>query len=422
MTDRIPGAPGRCKAVVAGEELQKLRAGEEFAITLRRDDQPIREGTPYSKAAVLPDALAASLCPGMDDPAPKDAFASLYTQKADGVRRMAGKALILRDAAHTPLMGLKIYGQTTEQGNAGDSGSITVTVAGKNLWPLGNEMVSTTTNPSGYVKLYDLPKGIPLTLSADITKYAEDTATNTRVKFICFYTDGTRTDGECVFDYDNVERDGITRRKSATITIDNTKEIKVIECILLDYSSQNGRNAKAENIQIEVGTTATEYEAPVAWQTLTVPTSDGLQSDGAARDEIDFTRGVLLRRVLKQSETPLPDEVMEAYVQLHTYTPTTTIINDAGADMELTYYTHTTAVQMVQGTANKGKTFTVDEHGCVSLTRDNPVIACGETTLNEVTWYYRKWADGWAECWSRFAQSFKTVNEAELGKTRSWQS
>ena len=95
MTDRIPGAPGRCKAVVTGQELQKMQAGEEFAITLRRDDQPIREGTPYSKAAVLPDAVAAALCPGVDDPTPGDAFAVLQSQKADAVRRNVGQCIRL---------------------------------------------------------------------------------------------------------------------------------------------------------------------------------------------------------------------------------------------------------------------------------------------------------------------------------------
>lgn len=100
--------------------------------------------------------------------------------------------------------------------------------------------------------------------------------------------------------------------------------------------------------------------------------------------------------------TPLTAEQLEAYenAALHTYAPTTVLANDANAEMELTYYTPSTAVPMVHGPADKGKTFTVDEHGCVTLTKDNPVIACGETILNGVTWYYRKWADGFAELWS----------------------
>ena len=82
MKDRVPGAPGQYSAVIPEKELQKLQTGQPFAITLTRDDKPIIKGTPYSKAAVLPDELAAKICPGMNDPAPKDAFAALYENVA----------------------------------------------------------------------------------------------------------------------------------------------------------------------------------------------------------------------------------------------------------------------------------------------------------------------------------------------------
>lgn len=84
MTDRIPGAPGRYSGSLPDGELQKLQRGESFAITLTRDDAPVVEGTPYSKAAVLPDELAQKLCPDVIDPAPKDAFAALHKITAQG--------------------------------------------------------------------------------------------------------------------------------------------------------------------------------------------------------------------------------------------------------------------------------------------------------------------------------------------------
>ena len=77
MTDRVPGAPGRYTATITTSDLQKLQAGEAFNITLTRNDAPITEGTPYSKAAVLPDALASVLCPDVTDPSPADAFSAL---------------------------------------------------------------------------------------------------------------------------------------------------------------------------------------------------------------------------------------------------------------------------------------------------------------------------------------------------------
>lgn len=81
MRDRVAGAPGRYNAVITLEELEKMQAGETFSITISRDDDPIVEGTPYSKAAVLPDALAEQLCPNIEDPTPADAFSALLNLK-----------------------------------------------------------------------------------------------------------------------------------------------------------------------------------------------------------------------------------------------------------------------------------------------------------------------------------------------------
>ena len=81
MQDRQPGAPGQYKAMIAAAELQKMQAGEQFVITMIRDDQPIVEGTPYNKASVLPDELAELICPGVLDPTPADAFRGVAAQK-----------------------------------------------------------------------------------------------------------------------------------------------------------------------------------------------------------------------------------------------------------------------------------------------------------------------------------------------------
>ena len=81
MTDRVPGAPGQYKAIVTTTELQKMQAGEEFTIKMTRDDQPQKEGTPYNKASVLPDDLAALICPNVEDPTPADAFRAVAAKK-----------------------------------------------------------------------------------------------------------------------------------------------------------------------------------------------------------------------------------------------------------------------------------------------------------------------------------------------------
>lgn len=77
MTDRQPGAPGQYIMTVNASESQKLMTGEPVTVTLTRDDQPIVEGTPYNKASVLPDDLAARICPSVTDPTPADALDGL---------------------------------------------------------------------------------------------------------------------------------------------------------------------------------------------------------------------------------------------------------------------------------------------------------------------------------------------------------
>ena len=82
MKDRKAKAPGRYSAIVPVEELEKLQTGNAFEITLARDDDPEVVGTPYNKASVLPDDVAAAICPGVADPTPAEAFAALQANKA----------------------------------------------------------------------------------------------------------------------------------------------------------------------------------------------------------------------------------------------------------------------------------------------------------------------------------------------------
>lgn len=79
---------------------------------------------------------------------------------------------------------------------------------------------------------------------------------------------------------------------------------------------------------------------------------------------------VLIYALAKENPIPLSEidqNAMEQYATLHTNYPNTTIFNDAGADMEVKYYTPNTAVQMVHSPSDEGKVLTIDEHGCVVL-------------------------------------------------------
>lgn len=81
MTDRQPGAPGQYTLNIEAAELQKFLSGASCTVVLTRNDQPVVEGTPYNKASVLPDDLAAQICPSIADPTPADALRGLSKQK-----------------------------------------------------------------------------------------------------------------------------------------------------------------------------------------------------------------------------------------------------------------------------------------------------------------------------------------------------
>lgn len=81
MTDRQPGAPGQYTLTIDASEAQNILVGQPVTVTLERDDQPLVEGTPYNKASVLPDELAARICPNVSDPTPADALNGLSKKK-----------------------------------------------------------------------------------------------------------------------------------------------------------------------------------------------------------------------------------------------------------------------------------------------------------------------------------------------------
>ena len=57
MTDRESRYPGRYRAVMSASDVSQMQAGNQFSITLVRDDDPIDPGTPFSKETILPDSL-----------------------------------------------------------------------------------------------------------------------------------------------------------------------------------------------------------------------------------------------------------------------------------------------------------------------------------------------------------------------------
>ena len=61
MTDRESRYPGRYLATMSASDVSNMGSGNQFNITLVRDDDPIEPGTPFSKETILPDSLCEQL-------------------------------------------------------------------------------------------------------------------------------------------------------------------------------------------------------------------------------------------------------------------------------------------------------------------------------------------------------------------------
>jgi hypothetical protein len=137
---------------------------------------------------------------------------------------------------------------------------IAASVRKKNLCPVAS--ITTDEDVAGFIKIQDLTKHGTYTFSADITLYEDDVSKNPRASIQVWYEDNTVTSAVYV---DGIPKNGVAKRISITCSTDSTKTIKHIRIFALDYTQDGGsRHAKAENIQLEEGATATPYAPYIA--------------------------------------------------------------------------------------------------------------------------------------------------------------
>lgn len=262
--------------------------------------------------------------------------------------------------------------------SVGDFGSVCATVCGKNLFDI-NKITH------GFISNGDLAIGGAV---AEFyrTNFKEDTQYT-----ISGYIKNDARLGDVVLTF--MYTDGII---SAVRLKNNTTEYlyktatsqagKTVRYIRTTFNTGGALYIKNSELQIEEGTTATEYE-PYKAKSLTTQTPNGLPgilvtSGGNYTDEngqqwicdeVDFARGVYVQRMGRIDsysgeeipsvflsttgelfngatvlyalptpiETPLSAEEIAAFKALHTNKPNTTVYNDAGAHMEMEYIADT---------------------------------------------------------------------------------
>ena len=198
--------------------------------------------------------------------------------------------------------------------SSGDGGTIGLEVFGKNLCPISSTSELGKGNASGMIEISHMPLCEKYTLSCNVTKYRDDTRTNTRITIVLRYSDGTNKEFRSSNDADNSERDGVKRFKTVTATLDKHKKLIGIIIRALDYSVYEGTlHAIAENIQLECGSEATDFVPYQDLRSTQFSTPNGLpgipvdsggnytDSNGKqwVCDEMDFKRGKYVQRVKK---------------------------------------------------------------------------------------------------------------------------
>ena len=249
-----------------------------------------------------------------------------YAPIAAAIRpTVTGETISVNDSVEWPLQGLTVYGKSTQDGtpspespvpivSAGASGSIETTITGKNLltgrlyygeYDSGTALIKDETAVSlpyapewesmGICYAVSVKKGVTYTFSV--------TNPNTNAKlFLALY----RT-FEDATDHNNA----ISHIEN--ITSITPSEDGILVCLIASTWT-NGNTTihectASELLQLEIGSTATAYEAPHS-QSITISTPNGLpgipvdsggnytDADGQqwVCDEIDFARGKYVQR------------------------------------------------------------------------------------------------------------------------------
>lgn len=222
---------------------------------------------------------------------------------AEGAPMIVGQAMgdpaSASDAADRGLLGLTLYGKTTQDGtpapqepaamvNAGDSGSVEVRITGKNLLTLPY-----VSGGAGYTWKSG---GITVVVGEDGSLTISGTAEkDTAFRFLIQDLGETMIPGGTNGTYVCSER------------VRYTAGVKTASVNFFTGRTYN----EVLYPQIEVGTVSTAFEAPKAVQTLSIPTPGGLPgipvtkggnyTDAGGQqwicDEIDLARGVYVRRI-----------------------------------------------------------------------------------------------------------------------------
>ena len=252
-----------------------------------------------------------------------------------------GNPIAVDDAFAAPLRSLTVYGKSTQDGtptpdapvpivSAGDGGSVTMRVTGKNLLDFLHDKITQTGGTGKLTRddsiltisavngwsVYWFVSPVPgKRISVSLTyRQIDDKTASTAGAFVIGTSDKTKypTGSDYLFE---------TQKPSKTwATVGGTKISGQYIFLFLRLTNEGAgeeRTIEIKDFQLELGTTATVYE-PYHEQLLTLPTPNGLpgipvpsggnytdpQGQQWVCDEVDFARGVRVQRVRIKALSP----------------------------------------------------------------------------------------------------------------------
>ena len=251
----------------------------------------------------------------------------------------SGETIVLTDSTNNKLEGLTLYGKTTQNGtptpeapvelvSAGEDGDITVTISGEDV----ENQALTVSTPNGLA-------GVPVASGGNYTD-------SNGQQWICDEVDFTRgvyvqRVGKVVLDGSDDERwnnsmstnapYGANINNLSGAIADCTNNDTRIICDRYPTATIAESWAAREYLISRISTT----DRHVCFRNTTISSLTEWIADVSANP-------ITVRYILATPiETPLTAEQLLAYAALHTNYPTTTIVNDSGAGMSVSYVAST---------------------------------------------------------------------------------
>lgn len=241
------------------------------------------------------------------------------------VQTATGSVIAAGDASDMPLKGLKLFGKTTQDGtptpetpiplvSVGESGSVGVSVCGKNLLDLSKAHLSNCVMDGENVRLNVVDKTYAEITFSDnisalrsgmsITFSVKKGMADKRLSIVLF---GSFADGKT---YKEVS--GANGSRTVTMHIDDFYTVSSITLrVGRSDTKYTDTTTTFEELQLEINATSTPYEPGKPAQNLTAQTPNGLPgipvtsggnyTDASGQqwvcDEIDLERGVYVQRI-----------------------------------------------------------------------------------------------------------------------------